>query len=296
MATRSDRGLVSRSGRSVIEASGGRRVDVLGEVGLGDLDELGEGRRVVDRELGEHAAVDLDTRGLEALDEAVVGHALGADRSVDALDPQPAEVTLARLAVAVVVGERVGDLLLGLAVQARTLAAVAAGALEGCPALLVGVDRPLDACHVLSPLVGAAYLPSSFLIPGASAAETALSSARRRVRRLDLPSKRCRRFACSRMSLPLPVVRKRFLAPECVLFFGMVFPTPGRARARPCLPALAGSGVCVAAATPPARPARPTSRPARPPAPAGRPARPPSARGCGAARSWRRPASSCAVR
>jgi hypothetical protein len=42
----------------------------------------------------------------------------------------------------------VGDLLLGLAVQARALSAVAAGALENNPTLLVGVDRPFHACHV----------------------------------------------------------------------------------------------------------------------------------------------------
>jgi hypothetical protein len=41
----------------------------------------------------------------------------------------------------------VEHLLLGLAVQARALAAVTAGALEDDPALLVGIDRPLYACH-----------------------------------------------------------------------------------------------------------------------------------------------------
>src|SRR5665648_829219 len=46
------------------------------------------------------------------------------------------------------------------------------------------------------------------------------SLASRRMRRLDLCSFRWRAFACSRMTLPLPVIRKRFFAPLCVLFFG----------------------------------------------------------------------------
>ena len=84
--------------RTAGPASGrSRRVDVLGQVGLGGLDERGEGRRVVDGQVGQDLAVDLDTRGLEALDEAVVGQAVGAGAGVDALDPELAEVALAFL-------------------------------------------------------------------------------------------------------------------------------------------------------------------------------------------------------
>src|SRR5689334_23803538 len=111
--------------------SGGGGVGRLGRAhrGLGGGDEGGEGRTVVHGELGEHAAVDLDACELETLDEAVVGDAVLAGSGVDPLDPQPAEVPLARLAVAVGVDERVGDLLLRLAVQPRALAAVPAGGL-----------------------------------------------------------------------------------------------------------------------------------------------------------------------
>src|SRR5262249_29652905 len=115
--------------------------------GLGGLDQRCEGGRVVDGQVGEDLAADLDAGEVEALDEPVVGHPVGASRRVDALDPELAEVALARLAVAVAVDQRVGDLLLGLAVEARALAAVAAGALEGGTTLLVGVHCPLDACH-----------------------------------------------------------------------------------------------------------------------------------------------------
>src|SRR5699024_7189899 len=106
---------------------------------------------VVDCELGEHAAVDLDLGGAQALDEPVVGHPVRAGTGVDALDPETTEVALLGAAVTVAVLQRVGDLLPGLAVEAGPLAPVAAGALEDDPALLVGVDRPLHACHVSTP-------------------------------------------------------------------------------------------------------------------------------------------------
>src|SRR5690606_7432041 len=93
-----------------------------GLVVLGDDHESLEGGDVVDGELGEHLAVNLDAGVLQAVHEAVVGHALGAGRGVDALDPQAAEVALLGATVAVGVGHRVEDLLLGLAVQAGTLA------------------------------------------------------------------------------------------------------------------------------------------------------------------------------
>src|SRR6201999_3736113 len=99
------------------------------------------------RKVGQDPAVDFHPGGLEALHEAVVGHAVGAGSGVDALDPEPAEVALAVLAVAVGVGHRVEDLLLGLAVEPGALAPVALRALEDDPALLLGVKRALDACH-----------------------------------------------------------------------------------------------------------------------------------------------------
>src|SRR5690606_25821446 len=192
-------------------------------VGLGDLDELREGGLVVHGQLGQHAAVDLDLRGLQALDEPVVGHAVGAGRGVDPLDPQATEVTLAGATVTVAVDQRVGDLLLGLAVEAGPLAPVAAGALEGNPALLVGVDRPLHACHVSTPSVDGCWAqrPSSFLAVFSSGPDRTLSLARRRaavaVRSWNLWTWRAR--WC--MILPVPVTRKRFLAPLSVFIFGM---------------------------------------------------------------------------
>src|SRR5262249_44618062 len=121
--------------------------DGLGERLARHLDQGGEGRGVGHGEVGEHPPVDLDARCLEALDEAVVGQPVRPRRGVNALDPKPAEVALAVLAVAVGIGHRVEDLLLGLAVQPGPLTAVALRTLEDYPALLLGVHRTLDACH-----------------------------------------------------------------------------------------------------------------------------------------------------
>ncbi len=68
---------------------------------------------------------------VQALDEAVVGDALSADGSIDALDPQLAEVALASsLRSREVVVKGVQQLFLGLAIQAGTLATVAGSPLR----------------------------------------------------------------------------------------------------------------------------------------------------------------------
>src|SRR5829696_4128216 len=96
---------------------------------LGGLDEGREGGGLVHGELGEDATVDLDAREGQALDEAVVREAVLARRRVDALDPEATEVALLLAAVVVGVDEGVGDLLLRLPVETRTLTAVSLGAL-----------------------------------------------------------------------------------------------------------------------------------------------------------------------
>src|SRR6185437_15940731 len=111
--------------------------------------ERRERGRVVDGQIGQHLAVHVHARDLQALDEPVISNALGPRRRVDPLDPQPAERALAVLAVPVGVGHGVKRLLLGLAIQPGSLAPVPACPLENYPALLVGIDRPLYACHFL---------------------------------------------------------------------------------------------------------------------------------------------------
>src|SRR6478672_7492477 len=210
------------------------RVDVLGQGGLGGRDERVERGDVVDGQVGEDLAVDLDARQVQALDEAVVGQALGASRSVDALDPQLAEVALVLAPVVVAVDQRVGDLLLRLAVEARALAPVTAGALEDYPALLLGVHCPLDACHCVTPSnpcdavaarpsnwVRAGQRPSIFLARDTSLLASSTVPLMRRVTLEGFFSRLWRLPAFSRRILPEPVTRKRLLAPECVLFFGI---------------------------------------------------------------------------
>src|SRR6476661_3945713 len=68
---------------------------------------------------------------------------------------------------------------------------------------------------------GLGYLPRSFLTFLASGFDTWTSFAIERVKREDLCSSRWRPPACSRMTLPVPVRRKRFFAPLCVFIFGM---------------------------------------------------------------------------
>ena len=72
-----------------------RSVHVSRKSGLGLLDDGLESLRIGDGQLGESATIQLDAGKVQALDEAVVGDAFGADGSVDALDPQLAEVALA---------------------------------------------------------------------------------------------------------------------------------------------------------------------------------------------------------
>ena len=80
-----------------------RCVDVSWESRLCNLDQRGEDCWVVHCQFSQHAAVNFNLCGFEALDETVVGHAVCAGTSVNALDPQATEVTLALATVTVAV-------------------------------------------------------------------------------------------------------------------------------------------------------------------------------------------------
>src|SRR5262245_48175679 len=88
-----------------------------GEVGTGQLDDPGKRLGVVDGDLGERLAVQLDVGPVQAGDQLAVAQAAHPAGGVDADDPEAAELALARLAVAVRVdaGPDQGDN--GLAVQ-----------------------------------------------------------------------------------------------------------------------------------------------------------------------------------
>ena len=125
-----------------------RSIHISRKSGLGLLDDGLEGLRIRDGQLGESATIQFDASEVQALDEAVVGDALSADSSIDALDPQLAEVALASLTIAEVVSKGVKQLLLGLTVQTGALAAVAGSPLENDATLLVGVYCALDTCQI----------------------------------------------------------------------------------------------------------------------------------------------------
>ena len=72
----------------------------------------------MNRDIGEDLAVDLDIGLLQASDEAAVGHAIDAGRSVDTRDPQGTELTLADTTVTVSVLAGLDDSLLGYAEDA----------------------------------------------------------------------------------------------------------------------------------------------------------------------------------
>jgi hypothetical protein len=115
---------------------------------LGLLDDLAELRRVGDREIREHLPVELDVRGLEPRHELVVRQPVCAGACVDPHDPEPAELTLAHLAVAIGVRERALDLLLGVLVVRLLEPEVALGFLEDLAPLLARVNGTLDSGHV----------------------------------------------------------------------------------------------------------------------------------------------------
>ena len=176
-----------------------------------------------------------------------------ARRGVDPRDPQPAEVALAVAPVAVGVGVRLHQRFLGALVVRVRLAAEALRQLERRAALLLRVHRALDAGHEPEPqqlLARAARRRS----------EIGASWPSRRLRLADFFSRMWLVKACRPLTLPVPVVLKRFLAPEWVFILGIA-----RRRSMPDAATDAQSAGCRRSASSVGR--------ARPPAPAPRPTR-----------------------
>src|SRR5207244_7701805 len=122
----------------------------------GGLGKASEGLGVAHGDVGQDAAVQLDPGQLEPVHERPVAHPVLPRCGVDAGDPQAAEVALAVAAVAVRVGVRLDQRLLGPLVVRVRLAAVALGQRQDGAALLLGVDGALDPGHGASgPRAGA---------------------------------------------------------------------------------------------------------------------------------------------
>lgn len=89
-----------------------------------------EGSGVVEGEVGEHLAVDLDTSLMDEAHELAVGEILHAGSGVDTLNPESAEVALLVLAVAVGVGKTLFPGVLGYGPHIAAATEVSAGEFE----------------------------------------------------------------------------------------------------------------------------------------------------------------------
>src|SRR5216684_1501952 len=114
---------------------------------FGLLDDRLERRRLADRKVGEHLAVDQEPGLAETVDEPAIGEAEGAHRRIEALDPQRPEGALAPLAVAIGVLVRLLDRLLGDPDGVLAPAVIALGGFEDLLVLGVPSDTTLDAGH-----------------------------------------------------------------------------------------------------------------------------------------------------
>src|SRR3954465_6467949 len=124
-----------------------RRCGFLRRRGFGLLDDGLECRRLADREIGQHLAIDRDAGLREPVDKSAIGDPEGTHRGVQALNPQRAEGAFAPLAVAE--GVLVGLLhrLLGNADGVLAPAVETLGGLEDFLVLGMGRNAPFDASH-----------------------------------------------------------------------------------------------------------------------------------------------------
>src|SRR5476649_1272141 len=122
------------------------------EGGLGLIDQGLKRHRLPRGEIGHDLAVDLNAGLQDTVHELRVGHAVLADSSVDALDPQAAERALLVAAIAIGVLQALFDLLDADAERVLGTAAIALGELQNLLVTSVCSHAPLYACHGL-PLV-----------------------------------------------------------------------------------------------------------------------------------------------
>ena len=102
----------------------------------------------MNRGLGEHLAVHVDTGELQTVHEGGVVHAVGLAAGADAGDPQLAEVSLLLLAADVSVTAGLHDLLVGHLEVLGLGAPVALGETEDLISVLARHHRAFDSCHV----------------------------------------------------------------------------------------------------------------------------------------------------
>ena len=119
------------------------------EGSLGGFHELGEGRLLVQREIGEHLTVDFHVGLMQAIHEPAIGHAMIPCPSVNTLDPERPEMALLLATVPVGVLPGLGDRLHGGADVAAPGTVVALCSLQNLVAPCPRDDAALYACHGL---------------------------------------------------------------------------------------------------------------------------------------------------
>lgn len=100
---------------------------LLFEGSFGLLHDCGESGSVNDGKVGKDFAIELDIGGLEAFDEAGIGHSIVPDGSGNTLDPEAAELSLTLFTVTILVLTGFVDGVLRVAVKLGTEAAEAFG-------------------------------------------------------------------------------------------------------------------------------------------------------------------------
>ena len=118
---------------------------------LGDLGQLGKSSGVVDSQLSQHLAVDLDTGNLQTVHEGGIVHAVHLAGSRDTGDPQGTEVTLLQLAADISVGQGLHDSLVGNTEVLGLGTPVALGHLQNFISSLARHHRALNSSHCKKP-------------------------------------------------------------------------------------------------------------------------------------------------
>jgi hypothetical protein len=126
---------------------------------VGFFNEGTESRRIVDSDVGQHLAIQIDARALEAIDELAVRDFGRAAGCIDAHDPQRTEIPLLKPAPDVPIPQRLFDGLLCGAVQLRLGEKITLRAAKCFVAIVSPIGPSFDSWHVFSlgelePLLG----------------------------------------------------------------------------------------------------------------------------------------------
>src|SRR5450755_2848140 len=127
-------------------------VRLLGQRGFGLLRDLSECRSVVNGQIREHLAIDVDRRFFQAVHEHAVAHSQLAHGSVDTGNPQRPEFTLFLAPVAVLILPRLHHRFFGDAIDVAATAAIALGFVEDLFVPRFGGNSTLYSRHGSSPL------------------------------------------------------------------------------------------------------------------------------------------------